>query len=292
MNIGYLYAIVTILLFGSWPVPTKTLKIDPRVQAFFLTLGMVATGIVIFIISGMQSAPLALQVLPFFAGILWSIGITLGFIGIKELGITRALGIWIPVNIIVGSLWGLLYFQEAKKLPADKLFLSLLGIGLLIAAALAIISSIKTQKVSGNTKLGILCSVGLGLFHGSVLVPLNASSLPFSVTLLPFTMGMVVFTSALALVKKLNLRKDPISISRMISGGLILGTGNLAALLTIKSLGYANGFALTQLAIIINTLWGILVFKEVSSIRGKILICIGIIIALIGALILNSARVL
>lgn len=291
MNIGYFYALLTILLFGSWAVPTKTLKIEPKVLAFFLTIGMLITGVGIFIATGRQVAPINLLALPFAAGILWSVGITLGFIGIRELGITRALGIWIPVNIIVGSLWGLIYFQEAKKLPADKLGLSIFGITLLVFAALTIISSIKTQKVTGNTKLGVLCSIGLGLLHGSVLVPLNASNLPFSVTLLPFSIGMIAFTSILVFVNKLNLKYDIRSIGRMVLAGLILGTGNLTALLTIKSLGYANGFALTQLAIIINTLWGIIVFKEVASARGKILIILGITIALIGAVILNSARV-
>lgn len=291
MNIGYVYAIATIILFGSWAVPTKTLKIEPKTQAFFLTIGMVITGAIIFLATGRQTADISLLILPFIAGIMWSVGITLGFIGIKELGITRALGIWIPLNIMVGALWGLIYFQEAKKLSSDKLFLSILGIALLVTAALTIVSSIRTQKVSGNAKLGILSSIGIGLIHGSVLVPLNASNLPFSVTLLPFTMGMIVFTTVLVFVNKLNLKHDSISIMRMVSGGLILGTGNLLALLTIKNLGYANGFALTQLAIIVNTLWGALVFKEVTSTKGKILISTGVVLALVGAFILNSARV-
>ena len=291
MEKGLIFAILTILLFGSWAVPTKTLKIEPKIQAFFLTVGMLTTGIIIFLATGRQSAPFTLLLWPLIAGVLWSVGITLGFVGIKELGITRALGIWIPVNIIVGALWGFIYFGEAKMLTSDKLLLSITGIGLLIVAALAIVSSIKAQKVVGNVKLGILSSIGLGLFHGSVFVPLNASNLSFSVTFLPFTIGMVIFTTVLVFINKLNLKHDSVSIVRMISGGLILGSGNYFALLTIKHLGYANGFALTQLAIVVNTLWGALVFKEVTSKKGKILIALGVTIALIGAIILNSARV-
>ena len=77
----------------------------------------------------------------------------------------------------------------------------------------------------------------------------------------------------------------------MILAGLILGGGNHTALLTIKYLGVAQGYPLTQLGIIVNTLWGALVFKEVTTKKGKILIALGVTIALVGAIILNSARI-
>lgn len=290
MNPGLIFAALTILLFGSWAVPTKTLKIDPKVLAFFLTLGVLVIGIIIFLATGRHLAGIESLIGPFIAGMLWAIGITLGYVSIKHLGITRALGIWIPVNILVGALWGLIFFGEARLLGTQKLLLSLVGIGLLITAALTVISSIKTQKMVGDAKQGILTALGIGLLHGSVFVPLNASQLPFFVTFLPFCTGMVVVTSLIVLINKLNLKYDLFTVFRMMSGGFILGSGNYLALLTIKHLGYANGFALTQLSIVVNTLWGALVFKEVTSTRGKILITAGVAVALIGAFILNSAR--
>ena len=290
MNQGIIFAILTIFLYGSWAVPTKTLKIDPKVMAFFLTLGHLIIGIIIFSTSGRQVSSIQNLVWPFVAGLLWATGITLGYIAIKNLGITRAIGIWVPVNILIGALWGLIFFGEAKLLGTQKLMISLFGIGLLIAAGLTVISSIKTQKVIGNVKQGVLTALGIGLLHGSVFVPLNASNLPFFVTFLPFCLGMVVLTALIMAINKLNLKYDRFTVFRMMSGGLILGSGNYLALLTIKHLGYANGFALTQLSIVVNTLWGALVFKEVTSTKGKILIAIGVAIALAGAFILNSAR--
>jgi len=47
---------------------------------------------------------------------------------------------------------------------------------------------------------------------------------------------------------------------------------------------------LTQLGIIVNTLWGALVFREVTTFRGKVFIAAGVIVAIIGAIFLNSAR--
>ena len=160
----------------------------------------------------------------------------------------------------------------------------------MIAAAITVISSIKAEKMVGSAKFGILASVAIGLFHGSVFVPLRASHLPLSAIFLPWGLGMALTTSAIVLVGKFKLNHGLVANSRMLSGGLILGVGNYLALLTIKYLGYANGFALTQLAIVVNTLWGALFFKEVTTTRGKILIATGVTIALIGAIILNSAR--
>lgn len=291
MNPGYIFAALTILLYGSWAVPTKTLKIDPKILAFFLTLGSLAVGIVIFITTGMQVAPIQDLIWPFAAGMLWAIGITLGFMSIKHLGITRAIGIWVPVNILVGALWGLIFFGEAAKLGQEKLLISIIGITLLITASLAVISSIKTQKVSGNIKQGILTALAIGLLHGSVFVPLNSSNLHFEATFLPFCVGMAVFTSTVFFTKKLNFKFSPFTILRMMSGGFILGAGNYLALQTIQNLGYSTGFALTQLAIVVNTLWGAFVFKEVTSTKGKLLILSGVLIALVGAFILSSARV-
>lgn len=291
MNPGLIFAALTILLFGSWAVPTKTLKIEPKVQAFWLTVGHFIVSIFIFATLSREVSKLQNYIGPFIAGILWAIGITLGYIAIKNLGITRALGIWIPINILVGAFWGLIFFGEAKLLGTQKLVQSLFGIALLISAAFAVISSSKAEKIKGNIQLGILTAIGIGLLHGSVFVPLKVSSLPFAAIYLPWSLGMVLTTTTIVMTQNFKLLYEYKSILRMLSGGFMLGIGNYLALLTIKYLGYGNGFALTQLAIVVNTLWGALVFKEVTTTRGKILIAAGVIIALIGAIVLNSARI-
>ena len=289
MNPGLIFAALTILLFGSWAVPTKTLKIDPKVQAFWLTVGHFLLSLTIFIFL-IQPLNLKQAVGPFVAGILWALGITSGYIGIRHLGITRALGIWIPIVIITSALWGLIFFGEAKVLGTQKLIQTVIAIGLLISAALAVILSSKGENKLGNIKIGIIASATLGLIHGSFFVPLLASNLPIFVTFLPLTIGMVAATSLIAQTQKLKLNYDFLSVFRMILAGLILGGGNYTALLTIQYLGVAQGYPLTQLAIIVNTLWGTMVFKEATTAKGKVLIAIGVILALIGAYLLNSAR--
>ena len=240
MNPGLIFAIITILLFGSWAVPTKTLKIEPKVQAFWLTLGHLTVSVIIFAILSRQLPSFYSFIPPLIAGVLWAIGITLGYIGIKHLGITRAIGIWVPVNIMIGAFWGLIFFGEAKLLGPEKLFLSLLGFSFLIAAAITVISSIKAEKMLGSAKFGILASLAIGLFHGSVFVPLRASHLPLSAIFLPWGIGMALTTSAIVIAGKFKINHGLVANSRMLSGGLILGVGNYLALLTIKYLGYGK----------------------------------------------------
>lgn len=290
MSQGYIFAILTIFLFGSWAVPTKTLKIDPRVQAFWLTVGHCALSIIIFLLN-FSKISFNQSILPFAAGILWSVGIAAGYVGIKHLGITRALGLWIPIVLSTSALWGLLYFGEIKGMDSIKIIQTVFALFLLISASLLVIFSSKDEKKLGNVKAGILGSVTLGLIHGSFFVPLRASDLPIFVTFLPLTIGMVVASSFIVTVSKLNIKNDINDILRMMFAGVTIGGGNYTAILTTQFLGVSRGYPLTQLGIIVNSLWEVLVFKEVPSARGKVLIAMAIILAIVGAFILNSVRV-
>lgn len=290
MNIGIAFALITALLYGSWAVPAKTLKVDAKVMAFWLTVGHLLIAFIVFLFS-----PSLLSINnstgPFFGGLMWAIGIILAFVGIKNLGIARAFGIWIPTLLLVSSVWGLIFFGEAQGMSIEKLLKVILSITLLIAAALLIISTSKGEKKLGNIKVGILSSIAIGLLHGSFFVPMNFTNLSASQALLPASIGMILVTATVSFFKKLKLNIGTIPNLRMATGGVILGVGNMTALMTIKLLGVSTGFPLTQLAIVVNTLWGVFVFKEVTSKSGKLIISLGIAMALAGAILLNSARV-
>lgn len=290
MNQGVAFALLTAILYGSWAVPVKTLKIDPKAQAFWLTIGHLIAAFIIFLFVTQPLPPNEL-IGPVFGGIVWSVGIIMGFVGIKNLGITRAIGIWVPTLILVSAMWGLIYFEEAVGLGTAKLSQICLALFLLIVGSLAIISTSKGDKKLGNVKLGIIASLIIGVCHGSFFVPMSLSSLQPNVALLPLSLGMVATTAVVSLAQKTKLNYGKSETLRMISGGLFLGFGNLTAFIAIKLLGVSRGFPLTQLAIVVNTLWGVLYFKEVTTTKGKVMISLGIILALVGAILLNAARV-
>lgn len=289
MNLGIIFATLTILFFGSWAVPTKTLKIEPKAQAFWLTTGHLLLSSIIFIFV-VQPIHFKDFIGPFIAGILWGIGIVSGYVGIKNLGITRAFSIWIPIVTLVSAMWGLIFFREAWTLGTGKLLLTIIAIAFLLTAALVVVFSSKGEERLGNVKVGILASIAIGVTHGSFFVPLKTSQLPIFVTFLPLAIGMFATLFVIVILQKIKTRYDFVSTIRMILSGLILGSGNYTALLTIEHLGVAQGYPLTQLGIIVNALWGTLVFKEVTKLRSKILITIGIGIAIVGAVVLNLAR--
>jgi glucose uptake protein len=291
MSIGYIFALVTIILFGSWAVATKTLKISPLAQAFWLTVGHLLLSLVIFLFT-FQIIPPSEFIMPFIAGVLWGIGIFSVYVAIRHLGITRAMGIWVPVVIIVSTLWGLIFFGEAMKLGVDKTLLTILGVIVLTIATVAIIFSMKgEEKVNKKfMKVGILAALAVGFFHGSFFVPLHASHLSIFVTFVPLSIGMVLTTGLLAMIQKQKFIYDKVSTARMLLAGLLLGTGNYTAVLTTQYIGVSQGYPLTQLCIVVNTLWGIFLFKEITKTKNKIFIAIGIAISLVGVIILSNAK--
>ena len=195
-----------------------------------------------------------------------------------------------PIIIVVSSLWGLIFFGEAKLLGTEKVIRTIMAIGLLLLSTLAIVMSARGEKKFGSIKTGLLSALVIGLFSGSFFVPMRLSPLPPAVSFLPMSFGTVLLTSFLLLTKKQKVVYDIATTGRMIMAGVILGAGNFMSLLTIQRLGVAQGFPLTQMALIVNTLWGVLFFKEVATARGKFFIALSIAIAIAGIITLNSAR--
>jgi glucose uptake protein GlcU len=285
-------AFMTNLLLGSWAVPTKTLKVEPGTNAFWLTFGHFLLSLLLFSFV-LQPIPLQDFLLFFLAGVLWGGGIFAGFYAIKQLGITRAFGTWIPIVVTVSALWGLLFFGEASRMGAGRVVLSIVALLILIFAALVVIVSMKGEKSqikNPHVGLGILAAVLLGVCHGSYFVPLHASHMSLFVTFVPLTIGMVGTSYLLTRGQRTPLIYSWQATLRMILGGLLLGAGNYTTLFTLQMLGVAQGYPLTRLGIVVNTLWGILLFKEVTSTKGTLLIAVGIAMALAGAILLNVAR--
>ena len=289
MNLGLLFAGLTIVLFGSWAVPTKTLKIEPIVQAFWLTVGHLLCALV-GLVASQNPLPASAVFLPLVAGVLWGIGMIAGLAAIQNIGITRAIGIWSPTVIVVSAVWGLLFFGELRSLGTRRLALTGFSICLVIVAAILVILSKEDSAQIKNIKFGVLCAICLGVFHGSYFVPIYASRFTIFTTFVPLSLGMVLVTFSVMLVKKPIFFYRPLPMCRMLLAGILLCAGNYTALFTLKYLGVSLGYPLTQFGIVVNSLWGILLFKEVVTKRGYALVSTGVVIGIFGAVLLNFAR--
>lgn len=289
MQAGLFFAALTSLLFGSWAVPVKTLQIESKAQTFWLTVGHLAFAATIFVLKG-SPLPLSATISPFVAGIIWGLGMFAAFAAIKEIGITRAVGIWVPTIILTSALWGLFYFGELWTLERHRLFLTGIAILFVLVAATFVILSNEDVQHLQHVKMGVVCALALGICHGSYFVPLRASAYSIFTTFVPLSVGMVVVTLCVAVATKVKLLYDRVSLCRMMATGIILCSGNYTALFTLERLGVSLGYPLTQLGIVVNTLWGMFLFKEVATKRGYLLVSIGVAITLAGAILLNCAR--
>ena len=67
--------------------------------------------------------------------------------------------------------------------------------------------------------------------------------------------------------------------------GVYWGCGNFASLFAAAYLGQTIGFPLTQTCIVINGLWGILYYKEISGRWAIGVFAVGVVLVLVGAVL-------
>ncbi|RMG41460.1 MAG: hypothetical protein D6719_08565 [Candidatus Dadabacteria bacterium] len=289
MILGFVFALATILLFGSWPVPTHLIEASPPTKALWLTTGHFVLSLIVFAATD-SSIPVDASVLPLSCGAVWGIGMICGFVAIKNIGVTRGIGLWVPVVILTSAAWGLFFFGEWWSFPASKLLFSGVAIVLVLTAVFLVILSKNEDTPVRNLRVGIASAIALGLAHGSYFIPLHESNYSIFATFLPLSVGMIVITCFYAKLTKSQINHGAIANLRMLSAGALLGGGNYMALLTIDYLGVALGYPLTQLGIVINTLWGIFYFGEVQTRKSMVYISVGIFLIIMGALLMSFVQ--
>jgi glucose uptake protein len=191
----------------------------------------------------------------------------------------------VPVLVILSTAWGLTVFGENPNGPL--LVLALLAV---LGAAFCMILSSEDETMVRHRVRGYLLAAVLGVCHGSYFVPLQNSDVPIQTILLPVAIGMVLTMSLIIIASRAKVWFGAMATTRMTLAGIILGGGNYFALATMSELGVSLGYPLTQLGIVVNTLWGVFLFHEVTTRRGKVLVVLGVGAALIGAILANYAR--
>lgn len=289
MLTGFLFALATIFLFGSWPVPTHAVGASPATKAFWLTTGHFILDTLVFLITGSTITGTA-SILPFCSGLVWGAGMICGFVAIKNIGVIRGLGLWVPVIILTSAAWGLFFFGEWWILSPQKVTFTIVAIALILVATFLLIKSKNDDTPIRNLQVGVFSAVALGVAHGSYFIPLHASQYSIFATFLPLSIGMTTVTYSYARVVRSQLNHGFGLNLRMLSAGVILGGGNYMALLTLDHLGVTLGYPLTQFGIVINTLWGVFYFREVQSKKSLIYLSIGIFFVVMGALLMSIVR--
>lgn len=291
---GLIYAGITVLAWGSWLIPSQRIPFRSlHVRTFYV--GLASLALAFLVVVGRGSLAVALENFwpPFLGGLIWAVSGYCAFTAIEKIGLARAVGIWTPLNIIVGMLWGVILFGEFVDADLRTLLLLLGSLSLVIAGILTIIFARGAEKQSRMGKsflAGLTAAIGAGILWGSYFIPIKLSQQSMWEATFPLAIGIlagaVVLMLAVRVSPRLERKRDYLLTCL---SGLLWGIGNYGMLLLTETIGTGKGFTIAQLGVIVNVAFGIFMFKDPPpGSRAATITFIGVIIALIGAIILGN----
>jgi glucose uptake protein GlcU len=110
---GWIAAVISVLSFGSFGVPIKSVKVEvhPLVMQSYKTLVCFLTSwLVIFLGEEIRWSYWGIA-----SGMFWVPGAACGIIGIRNAGLAVAVGIWSSIIVMTSFLFGFVFFKEEIK---------------------------------------------------------------------------------------------------------------------------------------------------------------------------------
>nr|MCU0356634.1 GRP family sugar transporter [Cyclobacteriaceae bacterium] len=106
---GIIFAIITVLAWGSWIAPSQNVPLKgQQTRTFFVTLAVLIMAIVVSAFVGYEGLNRTTFWFPFLGGLIWAVSGWCAFVGTSRIGMAKAFGIWAPMNIIVSIIWGII----------------------------------------------------------------------------------------------------------------------------------------------------------------------------------------
>ncbi len=279
---SYIGVILAIFAFGTYMVPLKAWpKFSSWAYLSCVGLGLAVGELIISLVSG------TLCVLPvgLLCGFLWVIAGAFCFWAVKVEDLAgagvRAMG----MSILASFLSGVLVFSESTLLYFSIPAIVLLLFGLKMLAP-------PQGNVFKNWR-----SLLAGAIFGLFLIPYKFTDIPLLEFMSSFTIG--IFIAAQLLVGILCIKRRAIfefrlapSVVSVFMGLLwVIGQhGCFWAIDTKGALGYAVGYPLTQLNLLVNLLWGVVVFHEYPTKPERIRLAIATMVILGGAVLLAMSK--
>lgn len=287
MNI--LIGLLPAIGWGLLPIFTGVFGGKPINQLFGTSLGGFIVALLIFGFS-QPTLNLKIVILCVISGMLWSFGQITQYMAFKEIGVSSSMPISTGLQLIGNSLIGVAVFGEWKTKTTI-----LLGFFALILIILGIILTTFSEKKDDEKKKNLIRGIfyliiGSFGYMGYSFFPRWGQIDGWS-AILPQTTGMVIMTFIFMLLPMFrdntNPIKDSASYKNLITG-FSFGFAAFAYLISIKLNGIANGFTLSQMCVVISTILGVFVLKELKTKKELIYTFTGLVVVIIGGLIISS----
>lgn len=304
-TIGILYAIITVMAWGSWLVPSQNVKFpNEQAKTFFVALCTTVIATIIVFARGEQSqlAPAGAWV-PVIGGLIWSVSAYCAFVACNHIGIARAFGIWAPLNIIVSFIWSLTLFGQFRD---NLMLIGVVAVPSIIVMTVGILMILFSGDSGGNDEdkadksatLGLLGAVGAGVLWGTYYIPSayvskfseGAAEVSEWTSALPLAVGMLIGTTVMvALTRKMPKLEGALDYVRALSSGGLWALGNFGMLLTVAAIGPGPGYTIASLCVVVNALWGVFYFKDPApKTRAATMTLLGVLIATLAGLVLGN----
>ncbi|WP_254794361.1 GRP family sugar transporter [Fibrobacter sp. UWB12] len=283
MGNSYVGLVLAVFAFGTYMVPLKAWsKFSSWAYLSCMALGMFLGQLAISIATD------TLCVLPvgLLCGFFWVCAGAFCFWAVKaEQDLTGAGVRSMGVSILASFISGVLVFSESTLLYFSIPAILLLLFGLS-----------RLAPPQGNIFRNWRSLLG-GLIFGLYLIPYKFAEVPILEFMSSFSIG--IFVAAELLVAILCIKRRSLfeyglapSISSMLMGILwVVGQhGCFWAIDTKGSLGYAVGYPLTQLNLLVNLLWGVVVFGEYPTKSERIKLAIAVSVILCGGALLALSK--
>ena len=280
MGNSYLGALLAIIAFGTYMAPLKKWPLFSS----WTFLPVLSWGLFISAnVVGFLTNTIQLNSIGLLCGFIWVGGGALCFWAVQKEQDLAGTGVRsMGVSILTSFLAGIFLFKEAIHLYFS------------IPAILAILLGLSLLAPQGIHFFRNWRSLAAGAIFGSYLIPYQLSEMNYMDFIYPFSTGIFITSHLLIFVlyKKRAIQFTPIkgAIFATMGAGVLWMVGTHGCFWALNGLGYAIGYPLTQLNLLVNLMWGIIIFKEYPTAKERLKIVFAAMIILIGALFLTLAR--
>ncbi|MEI7551638.1 MAG: GRP family sugar transporter [Verrucomicrobiota bacterium] len=292
----FLYALLTVFAWGIWLIPSQNVKFSgQQVRTFYVAAANLLIAALFTAAQGFGQVTADVFWLPFWGGVVWSLGGWAAFSATEKLGPVRAYGIWAPLNIVVSVALGAVLLHEFVSLSGRAWTILFGSVALIVVGVLLIIFSPAGAKGAHLPKAslpGFACAVAAGVLWAVYYIPVKLSHVSMWVAAFPLACGMLVGCVMIVLFSRQTLKLDNRkAYGRALSSGVLWASGNYGMLLMVDTLGAGKGFTFSQLALVVNALCGIYVLKDPKpNTRAAYLALLGCAIATTGAIVLGTIK--